>query len=356
MEPSYLSHLAPDGDADDHAHAHTHADDPDRKSQVDEILRQRRKARTTRACYPCRQRKVRCPYGSPCQRCVDRQHPELCSYQPGPRIDDPEPPVRSPPGAQSFLEGERPPAPELQQLWTKLESVQHLLQEVVKGRGNLSGGASGPASSADGTPLAIPPPNSEEQDPREAAHGAPPGIQARSGLVGEFVHLGRNSVPAMAIALGDGSNEDVLRNVVGKSVLPLFGLDNESATYPFVDLWGLPTGSPRRVAEICKLLPSDADCFQFLRQYRDTAHILYPGVVDLDQLEADLTQFLIARSSQPLEVSSSYIDGSSTVYGKSLHWLSLTFACLASGCQASPLSRKERALTSQVYSPWASFP
>lgn len=310
------------------------------KSQVDEILRQRRKARTTRACYPCRQRKVRCPYGTPCQRCIDRQHPDLCSYQQAPKNPDPEPSSQL--RAPSLPEGEKPPAAELNHLWSKLESVQHLLLEV---KGNLGG----QPLTAGVTPPLLPPAHAvDEHDAREA-HVAPPGIQARSGLVGDFVHLGRNSVPAMAIALGDGGTEEVIQNIIGKSVLPLFGLDNESATYPFVDLWGLPTGSPRRVAEICKLLPSDADCFQFLRQYRDTAHILYPGVVDLDQLEAELTQFLVSRSSQPLEVSSSNVDGSSTVYGKSLHWLSLTFACLASGCQASPLSRKERALTSQVY-------
>lgn len=50
---------------------------------VDEILRRKRKARGgQKACYPCRSRKVKCSYESPCKTCIDREHPELCSYHP----------------------------------------------------------------------------------------------------------------------------------------------------------------------------------------------------------------------------------------------------------------------------------
>ena len=48
---------------------------------VDEILKCQSKRR--RACYPCHQRKVGCDGGRPCKRCVDRDHPALCSYDPG---------------------------------------------------------------------------------------------------------------------------------------------------------------------------------------------------------------------------------------------------------------------------------
>jgi hypothetical protein len=177
---------------------------------------------------------------------------------------------------------------------------------------------------------------------------AAPGIRAGSSLAGEFVYLGANSVPAMALALGNRSSEDSIQEIVSKSVLPLFGLDNESATYPFVDLWGLPAGSSTRVSEICKLLPTSADCFQILREYRDGVHVLFPGVVDLGQMETDVSQFLTKRSTQKF-LPNDYIDHTSTVGGKSLHWLGLLFACLASGSQGSRLARKERQLTSQVY-------
>jgi hypothetical protein len=52
---------------------------------------------------------------------------------------------------------------------------------------------------------------------------------------------------------------DTMRDLLGKSILPFFGLDNQRTTYPFVDLWGLPHGSSSRIDELCRLLP--AQCF-----------------------------------------------------------------------------------------------
>lgn len=52
------------------------------RSDVDEILRRKRKAREYKACYPCRQRKVKCDQTVPCKTCVVREHPELCAYHP----------------------------------------------------------------------------------------------------------------------------------------------------------------------------------------------------------------------------------------------------------------------------------
>jgi len=40
------------------------------RSDVDEILRKKRKAREYKACYPCRQRKVKCDQTVPCKTCV----------------------------------------------------------------------------------------------------------------------------------------------------------------------------------------------------------------------------------------------------------------------------------------------
>src|SRR5689334_14992659 len=43
------------------------------------ILRRRRKTTRT-SCYPCRSRKVRCDKQLPCDSCVQRGYPDLCSY------------------------------------------------------------------------------------------------------------------------------------------------------------------------------------------------------------------------------------------------------------------------------------
>lgn len=46
---------------------------------IDRVLRQRVMSRG-KACYPCRQRKVKCDHQQPCQTCQKRGHPEICTY------------------------------------------------------------------------------------------------------------------------------------------------------------------------------------------------------------------------------------------------------------------------------------
>ena len=142
------------------------------------------------------------------------------------------------------------------------------------------------------------------------------------------------------------AEQSQIREMLGKTVLPLFGLDNESATYPFVDLWGLPHGSLARAQELAKALPSDSQMLNFFRCYKEMGYVIYAGIVSLEQLESDMTMFLINRAAQ-----SSSDDGvtEQQIYGKSINWLALLFAVLASGAQCSAMPRKERELTSQVY-------
>lgn len=88
-------------------------------------------------------------------------------------------------------------------------------------------------------------------------------INEQSGLTGERVHLGGGSVPALVMALQKGNgNPAAVQDLFGSSVLPLFGLDNETATYPFVDLWGNPKGNLERINELCKAIPSDSECLE----------------------------------------------------------------------------------------------
>lgn len=45
---------------------------------IRELLKNKRKVRGIRSCFPCRHRKVRCDGQVPCSSCVKRNHPELC--------------------------------------------------------------------------------------------------------------------------------------------------------------------------------------------------------------------------------------------------------------------------------------
>lgn len=176
-----------------------------------------------------------------------------------------------------------------------------------------------------------------------------PSILANNQLLGDQhdTFLGGNSVPAMVIAMGKG--DEGVRELIGKSVLPVFGLDNDSATYPFVDLWGLPHGSILRIQQLCSLIPSDSECLQYFTHYKETAHVLYPGVADVPGLEYELINFLTNRRNNGEIISDGSPIDTQKAYGKDLHWIGLLFAALASGCQCSGRARKERQLMSQVF-------
>lgn len=316
------------------------------QEEINERLRRKRKSRGQKACYPCRQRKVGCNYAKPCQKCVDRDHPELCLYEPiskRPNIGQHESSSASIPKAISAPPNIVIPTTESSSVGDRLALIERSLQELRDEFAKFANSYVPPRpsrarrSSQDRRDLSA----SEELD--EDALG----LHTSNAMTGETVHLGGNSVPAMVVALGD-QQEDAIEGLLGKSILPIFGLDNESATYPFVDLWGLPHGSYARLEGLCKLLPSDDDCLQYFKSYRDTAHIIFPAVVDISQFENDLTRFLIRRASSTSKPQS----GSMTiqdVYGKSLHWVGLLFAILASGYQCSSVPRKQRQLTCQVY-------
>lgn len=50
------------------------------RREIDRVLRLKRKQRESKACYPCRQRKVKCDGAHPCRTCVRRDHPQICAY------------------------------------------------------------------------------------------------------------------------------------------------------------------------------------------------------------------------------------------------------------------------------------
>lgn len=319
---------------------------------MDEILadhdgpeeRRKRKAiaQGQKACNPCRLRKVKCSFELPCQTCADRQHPELCIYDPPSRRVRLEPGQRtSVPSSTSSAEPWAPWTPSREDwdaLSTKMSKLERTLDLVLSEVAEKSSTMANQAG------------NSQDHSVEQASldHDLPPIVHARHPLTGDTIFLGANSVPAMALALTKSDDGESIRDLLAKSTLPIFALENENTTYPFVDLWGLPHGSTERIEKLCELLPPDPDCFYYLRQYRDTAHVLYPGIVDMKQFEADVMRFLTMRSAPSLDSNNPLLT-EQNVYGKNVHWLGLFFACLASGCQCSNKPRRERQLTCQVY-------
>lgn len=174
-------------------------------------------------------------------------------------------------------------------------------------------------------------------------------MYARHAMSGESIFLGRNSVVAMAAALVKSDKSDTIQGLIGQSILPIFALENDTLTYPFVDIFGT-NSETERIQRLCALLPVDSESFGFLRQYRDNAHVLFPAIIDIEQFEAQVIQFLMMRAQ-----ASALPPSEQNIYGQNLHWLGLFFACIASGCQCSTIGRKQRQLTSQVYGEISQF-
>ena len=95
----------------------------------------------------------------------------------------------------------------------------------------------------------------------EGDSGDSEGIHAPSGNLGTM-HLGSRSVLAYMIGLGrKQSTLEAAKTLLVEDVLPKLGLDNETSTYPFVDLWSTDA-SEWDVGALCRTLPSDAHCIE----------------------------------------------------------------------------------------------
>lgn len=87
------------------------------------------------------------------------------------------------------------------------------------------------------------------------------GIHAPSGNLGTM-HLGSRSVLAYMMGLGrTRSSQEAAKTLLEEDILPKLGLDNETSTYPFVDLWSTDA-SAWDVSALCRTLPDDAHCLE----------------------------------------------------------------------------------------------
>lgn len=171
------------------------------------------------------------------------------------------------------------------------------------------------------------------------------GIHAPSGQMGTM-HLGSRSVLAYLNGLNQSDTyQQTAKVLLEENILPKLGLDNETATYPFVDLWSTDS-SLHDVSGLLQALPDDGLIEEFWIAYRDTACTIYPVVPDKAKFESKLK--LMLQNRQQSRNSINAVDPNRP-YGVSIQWLSLLFAVLASGTQSTDRPAKERELTSQVY-------
>ncbi|MCJ1314063.1 hypothetical protein MMC25_007743 [Agyrium rufum] len=321
------------------------------RSRLDRILRQRRKLRESRACVPCRQRKVKCDAGLPCETCRKRAHTELCSYVT----------IQPQSGSAAIKEGvnasispkSEPIVPRsqvalLSNIETRLKALDHVLLELKEEVRLLGRTQPDPTGS---TPV---PEHAERHEPAVSNETVFPYERSPAETVPDFdnIYVGDNSVPTMVAALDHvDDKKSTTAQDFGNSVIPLLGLKNQSLTYPFVDLWGWAHGSPARTEALYDLVPLDGDCLRLFRQYRDIAFVLFPGIIDIEQFETELHDFLAERSSHSWRNPTGRARADDAHgHGNNTRWLGLLFAVLASGAQCGTHPRRnEQYLTSQVY-------
>ncbi|KAJ5586734.1 uncharacterized protein N7459_002499 [Penicillium hispanicum] len=341
------------------------------QSQVDAIIRTKRKAREPKACYPCHARKVKCDRNLPCDGCVKRDHADLCSYErPSKRRSQAfhESPVggatTSSMAEPSALYGyDDHPAPHVKPepiaprtnsasvdgrvtiARDEWDNVRNRLREMES---TISSLRMGLERAEENPVVTLDSGSAQSTDAGSRSKGASPereGIHAANTLGQGTVHLGSRSV--LAYILNNKSGSDQLQALLEGGILPKLGLDNESATYPFVDLWSSDM-STFDVSAVCSALPTDQQCRDFFYYYKDIAGAIYPVIEDIQEFGKSLELLLQSRIASG-GVYREDTDEAQNPFGVSIAYLGLLFAVLASGCQSSDLGSKERELTSQVY-------
>ncbi|KAJ5104406.1 hypothetical protein NUU61_001753 [Penicillium alfredii] len=344
------------------------------QAQVDAIIRTKRKAREPKACYPCHARKVKCDRNLPCDGCVKRDHADLCSYE-RPSKKRSQAFHESPVSGASAVPVAPAPA-EYSTAYEYDDLPAHVKPEPVSSRANgtsaggrvsiareewdnvrnrlrementISSLRVGLERAEEGPTVTLETGSSQSGDASSRSKAASPereGIHADNTLGKGTVHLGSRSV--LAYILNNKSGSDQLQALLEGGILPKLGLDNESATYPFVDLWSSDM-STFDISAVCSALPTDEQCREFFYDYKDIAGAIYPVLEDVRDFENSLELLLQSRVSAG-GVYREDADEAQKPFGVSIAYLGLLFAVLASGCQSSDLGSKERELTSQVY-------
>ncbi|KAG0155612.1 hypothetical protein PDIDSM_2785 [Penicillium digitatum] len=323
------------------------------QAQVDAIIRTKRKAREPKACYPCHARKVKCDRNLPCDGCVKRDHADLCSYE-----------RPSKKRSQAFQDSAVPsastvPLPEYSTTYLFAETPAEVKREPTLSRPSVPATGGGRVSIAreegdnvrnrlqemestisslrvgleraeDGLPTSTETGSVQSVDASSRSKCASPereGIHAANTLGKGTVHLGSRSV--LAYILNNQSGSDQLQALLEGGILPKLGLDNESATYPFVDLWSSDM-STFDITAVCSALPTDQHCRELFYYYKDISGAIYPVLEDIFEFENTLELLLATRTS----IGGEYLadaDHAQKPFGVTIAYLGLLFAILASG-------------------------
>ncbi|CZT07415.1 probable ZFR1 regulator of fumonisin biosynthesis [Rhynchosporium graminicola] len=275
--------------------------------EANRIIHSHRKVRYGTACWPCRQRKVKCDNKQPCENCVKRDHANLCSYNPKQNPSK----SKDPPGSVAGVKRARSPASD--------ESVK---KEEDRWPRTTAAKVSfvTPLSFRDSEEKALI--NADEEDPNESRY------------------LGQNSIAAFLSeeAQAGESLSDDEQDVIRKDIMPILGLQISSASYPFMSREHMD----KIRLEIAAALPSDRDVLKTFQIYKQIVQPFWGLLVDIEDFESKLCIYLEDRSAS----SKHPANGGK---GVSSAWLGMLFAVLAVANNYSEQAYHKRVAASQTF-------
>ncbi|KAH0528765.1 hypothetical protein TsFJ059_003582 [Trichoderma semiorbis] len=281
---------------------------------IDRVLRQRVMSRG-KACYPCRQRKVKCDHQQPCQTCQKRGHPEICTYD-----------LRGDPTmSRKDVQPIRPRRRVSNTSDAYLRDVPHESRTTSSGR-NLGRSQSTPRvfdqSAADGV----------SESTRTHEHSA--SFVTTNAAVTKKTYEGGSSIMGVLQQYAHDAAPELLRES-GIS----FGLQNTLDGDPFTEA----TTPENRHASLLSLAPHTDEIQRFIPLYRHTIHPFMPLLVDIDEFELHVCEYLESRAAGDLR------DGSKTLNqwftGKGINTIAVILATLSCSSYFSDISITERSTT-----------
>ncbi|PSR80895.1 fungal-specific transcription factor domain-domain-containing protein [Coniella lustricola] len=257
--------------------------------EASRIIHSHRKVRYGTACWPCRQRKVKCDNKEPCDNCVKREHPQLCSYKPN----------RSAKASVSESTGHVSKKRAL-----SIDDNEQILHEM-----------------------------SSEPKPDPVIRSF---VDAESAEVSRY--LGQNSIPALLREQSSTNDRQEGVDYIRQDMRSILGLDN-SAPFPLMSSRHLE----RLTADISAELPSDREVYKLFRTYKEIPQVFWGFVMDIDDLESKLMDYLEERAKNAKS------DTKAPRKPVSASWLAILFAVLAVGSQYHDSPYHIRTSSSQKY-------
>ncbi|KAI9376169.1 phenylacrylic acid decarboxylase [Aspergillus egyptiacus] len=257
------------------------------REEIDRVLSLKRKERQSTACYPCRQRKVKCDGEQPCRTCLRRGHQQICTYN-----------VANPPSRAKRPSQHASPA-RSRRVGKPLDARSHSPK-------NTAGAGSKPPPS---------PPTGSPESSRQHDDS--------------YVFAGDNSLVSML-------HQQDPHGSMALEATSVLGLHNTYLNYPFI----ASKPPEERWTALIDILPHRDEVLKFFHFYRLCAYPFNPILVDVDKFESDICIYLAAYASGELR-NRERISGN-WLSTKSVGTVSLLLATLAAGAHFSDLENPQR--------------